>query len=195
MIRVGITGGMGSGKTTVCRMLEEYGVPVYYSDERGRELTDSDPDIRKGIRRLFGARVWKGERLDRAALARVAFSSPPKLAALNRLIHPAVGRDFADWCDRWEKDGAVWVALESAILFESGMAGSVDHSVAVIAPEAVRIERVAARDGLTAEEVEARIGAQLDERELARLAQYIIVNDGEHPLREQVEELDRMFRR
>lgn len=189
MMRVGITGGIGSGKSTVCRLFAERGVAVYDSDREAKRLMAGV--LRPAIEARFGADVYSGDRLDRRRLASIAFGSPQALADLNAIVHPAVRRDFEEWAER--QSGA-YVVLESALLFESGCAGSVDCTVAVLAPAEERVRRVRARDGASEEEVRQRMAAQMDDDELSARADHTIVNIDRAGLEESVARLDRMFR-
>ena len=164
MYKVGITGGIGSGKSTVCAMLEEMGVAVYNSDARAKELMTTSATLREAIVARFGAECYTSEGLNRGYLADRVFGDATELAALNSLVHPAVMADFEAWAERQEGS---YVVLESAILFEAGLEQRVDVAVAVLSPEELRIERAMARDGASREQVVARIGRQLSDDERA----------------------------
>ena len=138
MIKVGITGGIGSGKSTVCALLAARGAAVYDSDAAARRLMEEDGFLREGLVARFGAAVYRDGQLDRSYLAGVVFGNALALADLNALVHPAVRRDFEEWAARQTGD---YVVLESAILFESGFDAVVDRTVAVLAPAEVRVER------------------------------------------------------
>lgn len=174
MIKVGITGGIGSGKSTVCRLFAACGAPVYDSDTQAKRLMEEDGPLRRRLAARFGEEIYAGGRLNRKLLAGRVFSDPAELSALNALVHPAVMEDFERWCGR--QSGADYVVLESAILFEAGLEGYVDRTIAVTAPIDVRIARTCLRDGASAEEVRRRIAVQLDEEELRRRADYTLVN-------------------
>ena len=188
MYKVGITGGIGSGKSTVCAMLEEMGVAVYNSDARAKELMTTSATLREAIVSRFGAECYTSEGLNRGYLAERVFGDAAELAALNSLVHPAVMADFEAWAERQEGS---YVVLESAILFEAGLEQRVDVAVAVLSPEELRIERAMARDGASREQVVARIGRQLSDDERADRAKYAIVNIDLEELREDVEQLHR----
>ena len=188
MYKVGITGGIGSGKSTVCAMLEEMGVAVYNSDARAKELMTTSATLREAIVARFGAECYTSEGLNRGYLAERVFGDAAELAALNSLVHPAVMNDFEAWA---ESQQGCYVVLESAILFEAGLEQRVDVAVAVLSPEELRIERAMARDGATREQVVARIGRQLSDDERADRAKYAIVNIDLEELREDVEQLHR----
>lgn len=191
MIKVGITGGIGSGKSTVCRLFACRGVPVYDSDREAKRLMAEDVVLQQAIMARFGEAAYVNGILDRKYLAERVFGDPQALAALNALVHPAVVRDFAKWAERQEGD---YVILESAILFEAGLEGMVDRVVAVLAPEELRIERACRRDGASEEAVRRRIAVQMSDDELRRRADYTIVNILEEDLEFAVDQLDQKFR-
>lgn len=188
MYKVGITGGIGSGKSTVCAILEEMGVAVYNSDARAKELMTTSATLREAIVARFGAECYTSEGLNRGYLAERVFGDAAELAALNSLVHPAVMADFEAWAERQEGS---YVVLESAILFEAGLEQRVDMAVAVLSPEELRIERTMRRDGTSREQVVARIRRQLSDDERADRAKYAIVNVDLEELREDVEQLHR----
>lgn len=188
MYKVGITGGIGSGKSTVSAILEDMGVALYNSDVRAKELMATDAALREAIIESFGAECYTAEGLNRGYLASRVFGSAEELAALNAIVHPAVMADFQAWAERAEGD---YVIFESAILFEAGLEGSVDSTVVVMAPEELRIERAMARDGATREQVVARIKNQMSDDERTDRAKYAIVNIDIDDLREDVEQLHR----
>lgn len=190
MIKIGITGGIGSGKSTVCRLFAQKSVAVYDSDAEAKRLMHT-PALRKAIEERFGAGAYRGGELDRGFLAAKVFSDAQALTDLNAIVHPAVRADFDAWAERQEGD---YVILESAILFEAGLEKYVDITVAVLAPRSLRIERTCRRDHTTPEQVERRIAAQLDEDALSARADYTIVNIFEEDLEPAVVKLDRLFR-
>lgn len=189
MMKVGITGGIGSGKSTVCRLFAERGIAVYDSDREAKRLMAGP--LRASIEARFGASTYCGGELDRQALAQVVFNDPQALSDLNALVHPAVRADFAAWAERQTGD---YVILESAILYESGFDDTVDRVVAVLAPLEVRIERTCRRDGASEEEVRRRIAAQMSDDELAARADVTMVNLVMEDLETEVALLDRKFR-
>lgn len=191
MMKVGVTGGIGSGKSTVCRLFAERGAAVYDSDREARRLMHEDEALRRAIGERFGAAIYRDGELDRAALAEVVFADAGALADLNRLVHPAVMRDFAAWAERQQGE---YVVLESAILFEAGLEGHVDRTVAVLAPAELRVQRAVRRDGVDAEAVRRRIAAQWDDDRICARADYTIVNIFETDLEPAVKELDFIFR-
>lgn len=188
MYKVGITGGIGSGKSTVCEMLAGRGVAVYTADERAKALMATDAALRSSIIEAFGSDAYTAEGLNRGFLAANVFASPEALARLNGLVHPAVMADFEAWAEQQEGD---YVVLESAILFEAALDDRVDVSVAVMAPEALRLERAMARDGASEEQIRARMRNQLSDEERNVRAKFTIVNIVLDDLEEDVEQLHR----
>lgn len=186
MIRIGITGGIGSGKTYVSHLLQSLGVPVYDSDSRAKQLTVADAGIRQGLMALLGEQVYRHSKLNKDLLASYLFASRENADRVNAVIHPVVFRDFDRWC---EQAGTELVGLESAILFESGFDRQTDYVCVVSAPLELRIQRTMERDGRDRAAVEARIQAQMDEREREERADYVIVNDGICPLLPQLEKM------
>lgn len=187
-LKIGITGGIGSGKTTVCRLFETLGVPVYYADERAKWLMVNDEALIVGIKALFGEAAYQPDgSLNRAYIAERAFHNEPLLEQLNGLVHPAVGRDSLVWFS--EHQQSPYVLKEAALLFESGSYRQLDAIIVVAAPEELRIERVMRRDGVSREAVLARIRRQWPQEEKIHLADYVIHNDGQSSLIRQVWEL------
>lgn len=186
-LRVGITGGIGSGKTTVCRIFEALGVPVYDADYWAKWLIANDPEVRMAIIALFGPEAYLPDgAYNRAFVAGIVFNSAEKLAALNAAVHPAVEQHSRVWHDRQVLAGHPYTLKEAALLVESGDYLFLDALIAVTAPEEIRVQRVMARDGIEAAAVRARIRNQIPEAEKIALANYLIVNDGQHLLIPQV---------
>lgn len=188
MYKVGITGGIGSGKSRVCRMLADRGVAIYDSDSRAKQLMTTDAELVAAIVARFGEEVYKNGSLDRAMLAQRVFKDSQALADLNKLVHPAVMRDFESWAERQHGE---YVVMESAIIFEAALDDRLDSVVAVMAPRALRLERAMQRDCASREQVEERMRAQLSDDELMRRAKYAIVNISLDELEEDVEQLHR----
>ena len=188
---IGITGGIGSGKTTTCEVFQELGVSVYYADVRAKELMTSSLELKNRIIQAFGNNAYEGGRLNRAFLAQQVFNSKEKLSVLNGLVHPAVATDFENWLE--DRKGEKYVLKEAAILFESGAHQDVDITVLVIAPEKLRLERVMARDGSSKEDVLKRMKNQWTQERKVKLADHIVTNDETQLLIPQVLELHKTF--
>ena len=176
---VGVTGGIGSGKSTVCKCFADLGRLVLSADDIARSLTEGDDGVRAAVRKEFGAAVFRKDgTLDRAGLAKEAFASAAATSRLNAIVHPRV---FEEIDRRLAQESAArkepYVVIEAALIYESGMDEWLDRVVVVDAPESIRISRVVARDGSTAEEVRQRMKAQWPAREKVRLADVVIVND------------------
>ena len=193
MLRVAVTGGIGSGKSTACALFAQRGVPVYDSDSAAKRLMNELPALRARIIERFGERAYEGGVLNRPYLASVVFSDDSARADLNSIVHPAVMADFDSWCA--EHSSEPYVIFESAILFESGLAERFDRTVAVVAPLNLRIERTCRRDGSDPASVERRIAAQMSDDELCVRAGYTIVNIERDALAADVAELDGIFRK
>ena len=191
MIKVAICGGIGSGKSTVCRMFAERGVALYDSDSRAKALMNESAELRKALVAEFGEECYADGALNRSYLASRVFGSEEQLAKLNSSVHPAVKADFLRWAEEQEGDFCI---LESAILFESGFDAVVDKTVAVLAPLPLRIERAMARDGASREQIEARVKAQMSDDELVARADFTIVNIHLEDVEKDVAELAYRFK-
>ena len=186
MLKVGLTGGIGSGKTTVSEVFHSLGIPVYNSDKRAKYLMENDPSLRVAIIQYFGEESYRSEGLNRLYLSEQVFSDKSKLQKLNSIVHPVVGNDFALWC---KNQSAPFVLKEAAILIESGAYKGLDKIIVVTASENVRMERVMERDGVKASEVGDRINNQMTDSERLQYADFIIDNDGIQMLISQVKEV------
>lgn len=191
-LRVGLTGGIGSGKSVVCRLFAMLGVPVYDSDREAKRLMTADEALRTAIAARFGEACYRDGVLDRAYLAGVVFGNGEALADLNGLVHPAVRQDFCRWAASQQ---APYVLVESAVLFESGLDRDVDRIVTVSAPEALRIARAVRRDGSSPEAIGRRVRAQMSDGERERRAHAVVWNDDVRLVWPQVLALDERFRR
>jgi dephospho-CoA kinase len=175
MKRIGLTGNIGTGKTTIARIFEVLGVPVYHADTRARVLLDSDT-VKHQVASLFGNQVINPmNQVDRKALANIVFNDKEKLAELNNLIHPLVEEDFAQWCETHKNEH--YILHEAAILFESGFNRLFDSTIMVAAPDELCIERVMARDGITKEMVIERMQNQWPQEKKMELSEYVVVNN------------------
>lgn len=194
-IRAGITGGIGTGKTTVCRIFHEmYGIPVYYADEWARRLVTEDEELAGEVRMLLGEQAYLPDgSYNRPYVASVVFENPEKLAALNALVHPAVEKHSLQWHREQITAGAPYTLKEAALLVESGAWKHLDFLIVVTAPEALRIERVMRRDKISEEQVRARMKHQLPESEKTDKAQAVVNNDGLHDLKVQVTRIHQLI--
>lgn len=188
MKTIGLTGGIGSGKTTVSKIFAEMGVPIFCCDDVARRIQDSDPRAIAGMKNLFGDDIYSADGiLDRRRVASIVFSDLAQLAQLNSLIHPLVREAFANFAA--DHASRPLVLMESAILVQSGFYKTADFCVLVTAPLDTRIARVMQRDHATREQVLARIQNQLPDSEIARHCKYQIVNEKLEKVREQVERI------
>ncbi|MCC8144727.1 MAG: dephospho-CoA kinase [Tannerellaceae bacterium] len=179
MLKIGIIGGIGSGKSLIASLFELSGIPVYIADTRSKLLTDTSPVIRQALTKLFGETIYTNNTLNKKLLTGFIFSDAAKLAQVNAIIHPEVQKDFLQWTAQLSQP---YCAIESAILFESGFNHLVDISVLVYAPPEVRIERVITRDQVDRQQVLQRINNQLPDEEKKEKADFIFYNDNKHPI-------------
>ena len=173
---IGLTGGIGSGKSTVARMFEQLGVPVYFSDDEAKRLMVDLPDLREKIMQRFGEQAYDEKGLNTGYLAGRVFNDRESLEALNGLVHPEVEKHFRSWA---LSQNSNYVLQENPLLFEKNKQDQYDAVVLVTAPTELRIERVISRDGVSKSEVEARIRNQMDQETKAALATYVIENTGD----------------
>ena len=183
MKRIGLSGGIGSGKSYVAEILEKMGYPVYYSDAQSKVLTDTHPEIKSELVNRFGKSIYEQGTLNRSALASLIFNSEENRLFVNKLIHPIVRADFDAWCARQR---STLVFNEAAILFETGAYRQFDATVLVIAPLDIRIQRIMQRDQCTTEQAEARINSQWSDEKKLNLAEYVINNNYHDPIIPQI---------
>ena len=185
ILKVGITGGIGSGKTTVCKVFEALGIPVYYADWHARQLMVNAPRLVAGVKELFGPDAYLEDgALNRPYIAEKVFNNDKKLQQLNHLVHPAVAEDAGRWHSAQEN--VPYTLKEAALLFESGNYKQLDKVITVFAPEDLRIQRVMDRDQVSSTEVRARMAKQMPEEEKLKRADFVVYNDGTHSLIRQV---------
>lgn len=187
MIKLGITGGIGSGKSIVSHLLKAMGVPVYISDIESKRLTANDPYIRQQLINLLGKDIYINDELNKPLLAHYIFSDSAHIQEVNNIIHPRVKEDFRQWVQQ-HADYDI-IAMESAILIESGFADEVDHVVMVYAPLELRIVRAMKRDNCSHDAISQRIRHQMDDEDKRAMANYTIINDDSHPIIPQVNAL------
>ena len=173
MIKVGLTGGIGSGKTTVANFFSELGIPIYYADLEARRLMKSSSLIKRKLIKEFGNDAYKDGELNTSFLASIVFKDKSKLAQINSIIHPEVAKDFLSWI---KKQNAPYVIEESAILFENNLIDHFDYIITVTAPADVRINRIIKRDSTSKKEVLLRMNNQWDDKKKIELSDYIIHN-------------------
>lgn len=192
MLKIGLTGGIGSGKTLISEIFQRLGIPVYNADSEAKRLMNSSPELIAEIKALFGENAYSNKQLDRNLLARLVFKNRELLNKLNNCVHPAVEKDFQIWCERHTAKS--YVLKEAAILFESGSYKQLDKVIVVTAPENVRIKRVISRDNSNVKEVEGRIKNQWPTEKLVALADFVLENDGKRLILPQVIEIDKKIK-
>ncbi len=191
-ITVGITGGIGSGKSTICNIFRLLGVPVFVADVAAKELTNTSPEIKSGLIDLFGSDIYTPNgTINRKKLAGIIFNDEIQLQKVNELVHPVVRAEFLKWAHQQETP---YVIHEAAILFESGFYKMMDFTILVSAPEEMRIERVSQRDGATPEEVKERISKQWNDEQKRKLASIELTNDNRELLIPRIIEIDKQLK-
>jgi dephospho-CoA kinase len=191
MIKVGITGGIGSGKSLICEVFYRLGVPVHNADNVARWLCETDPQIRAALISLLGNDLYNGKSIDRSRMSALIFTDKSMLQQVNQIIHPKVAEHFENWGSQYSD--RPYIVQESAILFESGFYLMFDRYITVTAPEEVRIQRIISRAGMTAEKIATIMQNQLPESEKARRSHHVIINDGLTPVLPQVLQLHHAF--
>lgn len=185
---IGITGNIGSGKTTVCGIFETLQVPIYYADTEAKKLMTEDANVREQIKLLFGLKAYNEEgALNRKFIGDIVFNNPKMLSRLNYIVHPAVKRHSAEWAKKQKK--APYTIKEAALLIESGNHEALDKVIVVSAPLDMRVKRVMQRDDVTEAEVLLRENKQMPEADKLSIADFKVVNDGKHSLVQQVHDL------
>lgn len=190
MLKIGLTGGIGSGKSTVAKVFETLGIPVYYADERAKLLMNEDEELKEKIQQTFGAETYTDGKLDRRQLSGIVFNDAKKLEKLNEFVHPATIKDAEKWM---REQSSPYAIKEAALIFESGSQEYLDHVIGIYAPAPLRIQRVMDRDHISKEEVKARMNKQIQEDIKMRLCDFVITNDEQKLLIPQVLELHQKF--
>lgn len=180
MIKIGITGGIGSGKSVVCDILRLYDIPVFNADTEAKKLNDSSPTIREQLIRHFGRDLYKDNKLDRKKLAEIIFHNQQNLNTVNSIIHPELAKRFADWIN--QRSHYTYTVIDAALLFEANFHIFVDKTITVYAPVELRIKRTVSRDNVRKEDVEARMSKQWPEEDKIKMADFVIYNDNKHSL-------------
>jgi len=190
MLKIGLTGGMGSGKTIVSRIFSVLGVPVFYADDAAKTVMNEDAKLKQKIMSLFGADAYIEDQLNRKYISSIVFNDPFKLEQLNALVHPVT----IAAADKWmQQQTTLYVIKEAALMFEAGAAAHLDYVIGVFAPQAMRIQRAMQRDGITREEALARINNQVDDNIKMKLCDFVIVNDEQQSVLSQVLNLHEKF--
>ena len=174
MLSIALTGGIGSGKTTVARIFEILGIPVYYADEEAKRLMNEDAVLREQLIGAFGADVYTAGTINRKRLSDLVFRNPEKLSQLNAIVHPATGIHSTAWM---KSQTTPYAIKEAALIFEAGLQDQFDYVIGVTAGESVRIERVMSRDGTSKQKVLERIGNQWPDAEKMELCDFVVTND------------------
>ena len=182
-LKVGLTGGLGSGKSTVARIFEVLGIPVYYADTEAKRIMNSDPVLKARIIEHFGEEAYLGDQLNRTYISSIVFYNKEKLSLLNSFVHPATIRDSKEWIS---KQTTPYAIKEAALIFESGSQESLDYVIGVSSPAHLRIQRAMQRDNMTREQVQQRMSKQIEEVIKMHLCDFIIYNDEVKPVIPQV---------
>lgn len=188
MKKIGITGGIGSGKTTVCKIFESLDIPIYYADIEAKRIMTSSPIVKQQLKALLGNDAYfKNGKPDRKYIAAKIFTDKSLLNSINNIVHPAVRADAERWMEKMKIEGAnAYIIKEAALLVENGSYKALDALIVVTCPEEIRIKRVMTRDKLSHSEVLNKIKNQLSESEKIKVADFVIVNDGTKPIISQV---------
>jgi len=193
MLKIGITGGIGSGKTTVCKVFETFGIPVFYADVIAKQIMVTDAILIEGIKSTFGSESYDASgKLNNKHIAQIVFNDKVELAKLNALVHPATFRAFELWLTKVPVH-TPYVLKEAALLFESGSYQMCDKSILVTAPLVIKMDRVMLRDGVTKEQVEARMDKQLSDEVKSGMADFLISNNESESVILQVMALHNQF--
>jgi len=184
MLKVGITGNIGSGKTLVCRIFQSIGIQVYNADDRAKWLMQHQPELKASIINLFGEEAYLNNQLNRPYIAKIVFNDFEKLNQLNGLVHPAVAVDTVSWFNNLKEEA--YALKEAALIFETNMQHALDKVITVAAPKEIRLARVLERDDTTVEAIEKRMAKQLPESEKIAKSDFVIYNDGEQAIIPQI---------
>ena len=190
MLKIGLTGGMGSGKTTVSQIFAALGIPVFYADDIAKTIMNEDAGLKQQLINLFGEEAYKEDALNRKYIAHIVFNDAYKLEQLNALVHPVTIAAADTWM---HEQTATYVIKEAALMFESAAAANLDYIIGVYAPQALRVQRVMHRDNAKREDVLARMSNQLDETIKMKLCDFVIVNDEQQAVLPQVLALHEKF--
>jgi dephospho-CoA kinase len=186
LLKIGLTGGIGSGKTTIAKIFEQLGTPVYYADLRAKSIIEEDGMVRNAIIRTFGEQSFMDGKYNRSYISSIVFNDVEKLSLLNQIVHPAAIADAAAWM---EKQNSSYVIKEAALLFESGSHKHLDKIIGVTSPTHLRLKRTALRDGISEEEVMKKIELQMPDEEKMALCDFVVVNNEKDMMLPQVLQL------
>lgn len=186
MVKIGITGGIGSGKSFVCRMLAELGFPIYDCDSEAKRLMTESVEIKQRLTSLIGENAYEGSTLNKPVIAKYLFADKDNAQRVNSIVHPVVKRDFLTWA---KSQSSPIVIQECAILFESGFEDTVDKTIEVYAPESIRLQRAMSRDNAQESQIRARMAQQMPEEEKKAKADFVIINDGETNIKLQIDNI------
>ena len=190
MLKIGLTGGLGSGKSTVAHIFEVLGIPVYYADAASKRLMNDDEKVKAAVQNAFGKEVYPGGKLDRKYLSEIVFKDEKKLELLNSIVHPATLLDAAEWL---KKQTAPYAIKEAALIFESGSNKALDFVIGIESPLPLRLQRAMKRDNISRESAMARIEKQMNEEKKISLCDFVIINDEQQMVIPQVLELHQKF--
>jgi dephospho-CoA kinase len=190
MLRIGVTGGIGAGKSIVCQIFESLGIPVFNADEESKKILSNDAGLHEALMEDFGEHIFTGGLPDRRKIAALVFGDEEKLRRLNALLHPRVIARSEEW---FRQQHAAYAIKEAALIYEAGTEAGLDYIIVVTAPDPLRIERIKLRDGLKEEEVLARMKRQWPQQKKEALADFVILNNGEQLLIPQVLKLHARF--
>lgn len=187
MLKIGLTGGIGSGKTLVGEVFSALNVPVYIADQEAKRLMETAPELRTSLEKLFGSQAYNGDHLNKRYIGEIVFNDKEMLARLNNIVHPAVHADFERWAEQYRT--LPYVIEEAAVLFESDGAERMNKTIFVKASEQIRISRVMERDSVTGEQVQARMRNQWSDEKKEKLADFIIYNENDSMILPQIVDL------
>jgi dephospho-CoA kinase len=190
VLRIGLTGGIGSGKSTVAKIFSTIGIPVFYADVAARDVMNEDVVLKQKIKQIFGDAAYENDMLNRKYIADIVFNDPFKLEQLNAIVHPATISVAHQWM---LQQTTPYVIKEAALFFEAGSTEGLDYIIGVYAPQHIRIQRVMQRDNVTRDEVLARMSKQINEEMKMRLCDFVIVNDEQTMIIPQVLKLHEKF--
>jgi dephospho-CoA kinase len=189
MKEIGITGGIGSGKSTICKVLSSLNIPIYYADERAKKIYEIDPEVKKLVKESFDEVFNENGEIVLKKLGEIVFADPIKLKLLESIVHPAVKKDYINWRNRMKNENFSIIAKEAALMFESGSYKELDYVITISAPLALRWERVKKRSNINEQDFNGRIANQWSDEKRRNLANFEIINDEKHPIIPQIADI------